>query len=49
MPRATGNAATSPTSPPARNAQSVLLDSADGEINRRLARQARSWGVELSA
>ncbi len=31
------------------NAQRVLLDSADGETHRRLARQARSWGVELSA
>jgi phosphoenolpyruvate carboxylase len=31
------------------NAQRVLLDSADGEAHRRLARQARSWGVELSA
>jgi hypothetical protein len=31
------------------NAQRVLLDSADGETHQRLARQARSWGVELSA
>jgi phosphoenolpyruvate carboxylase len=31
------------------NAQRVLLDSADRETQRRLARQARSWGVELSA
>jgi hypothetical protein len=31
------------------NAQRVLLDSADCETQRRLARQARSWGVELSA
>jgi phosphoenolpyruvate carboxylase len=31
------------------NAQRVLLDSADGETHERLARQARSWGVELSA
>jgi hypothetical protein len=31
------------------NAQRVLLDSADGETQRRLASQARSWGVELSA
>jgi phosphoenolpyruvate carboxylase len=31
------------------NAQRVLLDSADGETQARLARQARSWGVELSA
>ena len=31
------------------NAQRVLLESADGETQRRLARQARSWGVELSA
>ena len=30
-------------------AQRVLLDSADGETHQRLARQARSWGVELSA
>jgi len=30
------------------NAQRVLLDSADGETHQRLARQARSWGVELS-
>jgi phosphoenolpyruvate carboxylase len=31
------------------NAQRVLLDSADGDTHQRLARQARSWGVELSA
>jgi phosphoenolpyruvate carboxylase len=31
------------------NSQRVLLDSADGETHQRLARQARSWGVELSA
>ena len=31
------------------NSQRVLLDSADGETHMRLARQARSWGVELSA
>jgi hypothetical protein len=31
------------------NAQRVLLDSADGETQKHLARQARSWGVELSA
>ena len=31
------------------NAQRVLLDSADGDTHDRLARQARSWGVELSA
>ena len=30
-------------------AQRVLLDSADGETHRRLAGQARSWGVELLA
>jgi phosphoenolpyruvate carboxylase len=30
------------------NAQRVLLDSADGDTHERLARQARSWGVELS-
>ncbi|HEX6582451.1 MAG TPA: phosphoenolpyruvate carboxylase [Thermoleophilaceae bacterium] len=30
------------------NTQRVLLDSADGETHQRLARQARSWGVELS-
>jgi hypothetical protein len=31
------------------NAQQVLLASADGDTHERLARQARSWGVELSA
>jgi phosphoenolpyruvate carboxylase len=31
------------------NAQHVLLDSADDDTHQRLARQARSWGVELSA
>jgi hypothetical protein len=32
-----------------RESQRVLLDSADGETHMRPARQARSWGVELSA
>lgn len=31
------------------NAQQVLLASADGDTHERLTRQARSWGVELSA
>jgi phosphoenolpyruvate carboxylase len=31
------------------NSQQVLLDAADGEVHERLTRQARSWGVELSA
>ena len=31
------------------NAQHVRLDPADGDTHERLARQARSWGVELSA
>jgi phosphoenolpyruvate carboxylase len=31
------------------NAQRVLLDSGDGEVHERLLRQARSWGVVLSA
>ena len=31
------------------NAQQVLLASADGDTQERLARQARSWGVELLA
>lgn len=31
------------------NAQQVRLDAADGEVHERLTRQARSWGVELSA
>ena len=31
------------------NTQHVRLDPADGDTHERLARQARSWGVELSA
>jgi phosphoenolpyruvate carboxylase len=31
------------------NTQHVLIDPADGDAHERLARQARSWGVELSA
>ncbi len=31
------------------NAQHVRLDAADTDVHARLARQARSWGVELSA
>ena len=31
------------------NAQRVALDAADPDVHERLARQARSWGVELSA
>ena len=31
------------------NAQRVLLDAGQAAIHERLARQARSWGVELSA
>jgi phosphoenolpyruvate carboxylase len=31
------------------NTQHVRLDPADGDTHDRLARQARSWGVELSA
>ena len=30
------------------NAQQVQLDAADADVHERLARQARSWGVELS-
>jgi phosphoenolpyruvate carboxylase len=30
------------------NSQRVMLDAADGDVHERLARQARSWGVELS-
>ena len=31
------------------NAQRVQLEAGAGEVHERLARQARSWGVELSA
>lgn len=31
------------------NTQHVRIDPADGDTHERLARQARSWGVELSA
>jgi hypothetical protein len=31
------------------NSQRVMLDAADVDVHERLARQARSWGVELSA
>jgi hypothetical protein len=31
------------------NAQRVALDAADSDVHARLTRQARSWGVELSA
>jgi hypothetical protein len=30
------------------NAQRVQLEAAEGDVHERLARQARSWGVELS-